>query len=60
MKSIVEENTFIQEFIMFIVIHKTNIVAEIRYKRILILKRSWLTTSYVAAMFHSTIGHCAH
>ena len=48
--------TFIQTFNMFIVNHKTNTVAEIKYKGILILKRSWPTTSYVAAMFHPTIG----
>ena len=60
MKSTVEEKTFIQAFSMFIVIHKKNIVAEIKYKGILILKGIWLATSYVAATFHPTIGQCAH
>ena len=37
-----------------------NTIAEIKYKGILILKRSWPATSYVAATFHPTIGLCAH
>ena len=53
-------HSFIPTFNMFIVIHKKNIVVEIKYKRILILKRSWPTTSYVAATFHPTIGRWAH
>ena len=50
---------FIHAFIMFILIHK-NIIEEIKYKRILIWKRSWSTTSYVAATFNQTICQCAH
>ena len=51
---------YIQAFNMFIIIHKTNTVARIKYKIILILKRSWPATNYVAATFHPTIGQCAH
>ena len=51
-----EEKTFIQAFNMFIVIHKTNTVAEIKYKGILILKEACPATSYVAATFHPTIS----
>ena len=35
-------------------------IAEIKHMRILILKRSFPVTSYVAATFHPTIGQCAH
>ena len=59
-KSIVEEKKFIQAFNMFIIIHKTNTVTGIKYKTILILKISWPTTSYVAAMFHPIVGQCTH
>ena len=45
---------------MFIIIHKTNPVAGIKYKRILILKRIWSATSHVTATFHPTIGQCDH
>ena len=50
---------FIHAFNMFILIHK-QFIEEIKYTRILIWKRSWPATSYVAAMFHPTIGQCAH
>ena len=50
---------FIHEFIMFILIHK-QFIEEIKYIRILIWKRSWPATSYVATTFHPTIGQCAH
>ena len=40
-------------------IHKTNSLQRLS-TRILILKRSWPATSYVVAMFHPTIGQCAH
>ena len=55
-----EEESYIQAFNMFIVIHKQNTVMEIKYKGILILKEACPATSYVAAMFHPTIGQCAH
>ena len=50
---------FIHAFTMFILIHK-KFIEEIKYTRILISKRSWSTTRYVAATFHPTIGQCAH
>ena len=49
----------IHAFIMFILIHK-QFIEDIKYTRILIWKRSWPATSYVATMFHPTIGLCAH
>ena len=45
---------------MFIVIYQANTVAEIKHKEILILRKRCPATSYVAAMFHPTIGQCAH
>ena len=60
MQSTTEAKTFIQAFNMFIVIHKTNTVAEIKYKRILIWKRIWPTTSYATATFHPIVVQCAH
>ena len=53
-----KKNAFIQAFNMFILIHKT--IAEIKHTTILILRRSFPANSYVAAMFHPTIGQCAH
>ena len=50
---------FIHAFIIFILIHK-QFIEDIKYTRILIWKRSWPATSYVAATFHPTIGRCAH
>ena len=50
---------FLHVFIMFISIHK-QFIEEIKYTRILIWKRSWTATRYIAATFHPTIGHCAH
>ena len=50
---------FIHAFIMFILIHN-QFIEEIKYTRILIWKRTWLATSYVATTFHPTIGQCAH
>ena len=44
---------------MFI-IHKTNTVAEMKYTMNAYLEKKLPTTSYVAATFHPTIGHCAH
>ena len=44
---------------MFILIHK-QFIEEIKYTRILIWKRSWPATSYVATTFHPTIGQCTH
>ena len=41
----------VQAFVMFI--------AEVKHQKILILKRSFPTTSYVVATFHPTIGQCA-
>ena len=52
-------HSFIQAFNMFILINKTISLQRLS-TRILILKRSWPATSYVAAMFHPTIGQCAH
>ena len=46
---------FIHAFTMFISIHK-QFIEEIKYNRILIWKRSWPATSYVAVTFHPTIG----
>ena len=54
-----EEKSHIQAFSMFTVILKQNTVVEIKYKGILILKEACPITSYVAATFHPTIGHCA-
>ena len=50
---------FIHAFLMFILIHK-QFIEEIKYTIILIWKRSWPATSYVAATFYPTIGQCAH
>ena len=50
----------IQAFNMFIVIYQANTVAKIKHKEILILRKSYPATSYVVAMFHPTIGQCAH
>ena len=50
---------FIHAFIMLILIHK-QFFEEIKYTIILVWKRSWPATSYVAATFHPTIGQCAH
>ena len=47
-------------FNMLILIYKTNTVAEIRHKEILILRKSCPATSYIAATFYPTIGQCAH
>ena len=40
--------------------YSVNINAEIKLLRILILKRTRPTTSYVATMFHPTISQCTH
>ena len=50
-----EAKSYIQAFNMFIVIHKQNTVAKIKYMGILILKESFPATSYVVATFHPTI-----
>ena len=48
----------VQEFNMFMIIYEENTIAELN-TRILILRRSFPATSYVAATFHPTIGQCA-
>ena len=48
---------FIHAFIMFILIPK-QFIEEIKYTRILILKRSWPATTYIAVTFHPTIVQC--
>ena len=57
-----EENSFIQAFIMFIVIYKANKYScrKTNTQEIFILKESCPATSYVATTFDPTIGQCAH
>ena len=66
-----EANHSFNTFILFI-IHKTSnihhvhgslsikYIAEIKHTRILILKKRCPAISYVVAIFHPTIGQCAH
>ena len=49
----------VQAFDAFKIIYEANTISELN-TIILILRRSFPTTSYVAAMFHPTIGQCAH
>ena len=48
----------VQAFNMFMIIYEENKIAELN-TRILILRRGFPATSYVAATFHPTIGQCA-
>ena len=59
-KHTVEAKPYIQAFNMFIVIYQANTIGEIKYKRILIFRKSCPTTSCIVATFHPTIGQCAH
>ena len=43
-------------------VHKHSLnkyIAEVKHKKILILRRSFPATSYVSATFHPTTGQCA-
>ena len=46
----------IQAFHMFMNNLQSKYIAEVKHKEILILRRSFPTTSYVVATFHPTIG----
>jgi len=49
----------VQAFHMFMNNLQRKYIAEVKCTRILILRRSFPTTSYVVATFHPTIGQCA-
>ena len=57
-----EANSFIQAFIMFIIIYQANRYScrKSNTQEILILKGACLATNYVATTFHPTIGQWAH
>ena len=59
MHSIAEVKLIRSNIQTFIIIPKANSLQRLS-TRILILKISWPTTSYVTTTFHSTIGQCAH
>ena len=49
----------VQAFHMFMNNLQSKYIAEVKHKKIIILRRSFPTTNYATATFHPTIGQCA-